>query len=230
MAEQESRRKILLSMKGFDSGNGVMSAFLATKTKTPSQTVLDFFNCKRLDKAMYLAAYCKYCGTSDGDKELQVCSGCKDMYYCSRYCQEKDWRCHKPTCRSVSKELRQQGAKELYQQSRKAQASMFFTASKAMINEILTHHKPDEESKPFSQTSIANVPAGRTRTYFPGEDAYVDVLPAGLEGPDVTIMTVCGECGEPADTTCPYCKDYIICSSKVCNKGSKHKVECRKNH
>lgn len=232
MAQQEERRQTLLS-QGFDSGNGAITPFLYTKTKDPDPTVLEFFNCKLLDKAIYLAIYCKYCGSSDKDKELQVCSGCEDMYYCSRYCQEKDWQCHKPACKCASKELRQHGAKELYTNFMKAKGTMFFTASKVMVNEILSHHKQSEESKPFSPTSISNVPAGRTRVYCEEDGTYVDILPDdynGSDGPAVTIMTVCGECGQPADTTCPYCNDYIICSSKVCNKVSKHKAECRKSH
>lgn len=41
-------------------------------------------------------AECQKCGAS-GD--LKVCSGCKQVSYCSPACQKQDWKTHKPQCR-----------------------------------------------------------------------------------------------------------------------------------
>lgn len=222
MSEQEERRKVVLSMKGFDSGNGVMSAFVAAAIPDHKQEIIRFFNAKQIGKAVFLSTYCKYCA---GSHELQVCSGCKDTYYCSRYCQEKDWKCHKSQCQGVSNESRVNGAKEFYNQAVKRNANIFLTASKVMCNEILSLYKSKGQYGPLSEAKINDVPPGVTR-YYCKDFGYFDVLPDDAEGPDVTIVTVCNECGSPTDRTCPRCNDYYICPSAVCNENSRHMETC----
>lgn len=29
------------------------------------------------------------------------CTGCKNVYYCNRTCQKKDWKTHKPSCKML---------------------------------------------------------------------------------------------------------------------------------
>jgi hypothetical protein len=38
--------------------------------------------------------------------KLQLCSGCRASWYCSRDCQRSDWRAHKAVCRRVQEEAR----------------------------------------------------------------------------------------------------------------------------
>ena len=40
---------------------------------------------------------CAGCGTMEG--KLCKCSGCRKVQYCSRECQGKDWKRHKPACK-----------------------------------------------------------------------------------------------------------------------------------
>lgn len=37
---------------------------------------------------------CEICGKKSDDR----CSQCKEVFYCSRKCQQKDWKMHKPVC------------------------------------------------------------------------------------------------------------------------------------
>mmetsp|Transcript_20965 Transcript_20965/g.58981 ORF Transcript_20965/g.58981 Transcript_20965/m.58981 type:complete len:264 (-) Transcript_20965:14-805(-) len=40
--------------------------------------------------------FCDYCG---GEENLKRCSRCKQIWYCSRDCQKKGWKSHKPRCK-----------------------------------------------------------------------------------------------------------------------------------
>ena len=50
---------------------------------------------------------CRYCSNSDVSSEfqqsLQACSRCKEAYYCSKECQKRDWKGHKPECTPFDK-------------------------------------------------------------------------------------------------------------------------------
>jgi len=39
---------------------------------------------------------CKVC--SNFNENMQLCSACKSVYYCSRECQKSDWKTHKTEC------------------------------------------------------------------------------------------------------------------------------------
>ncbi len=45
---------------------------------------------------------CQHCKKMDSSKEFQAsimkCSRCRTAYYCSKECQAKDWKSHKPSC------------------------------------------------------------------------------------------------------------------------------------
>ena len=40
---------------------------------------------------------CEFCKV-DNNKELKSCQSCEKVSYCSKECQVKDWRSHKPSC------------------------------------------------------------------------------------------------------------------------------------
>mmetsp|Transcript_14247 Transcript_14247/g.16143 ORF Transcript_14247/g.16143 Transcript_14247/m.16143 type:complete len:489 (-) Transcript_14247:583-2049(-) len=59
---------------------------------------IDFISRKGGDLSM-----CRYC--NELGEGYQTCSRCLTTRYCSRECQKKDWKGHKPYCHPMSKEL-----------------------------------------------------------------------------------------------------------------------------
>jgi len=47
----------------------------------------------------YLAK--KRCGACGSLTNTKACGGCGRVSYCSRACQKKDWRAHKPVCKRL---------------------------------------------------------------------------------------------------------------------------------
>ena len=51
---------------------------------------------------------CTWCGAIDtSEDKLNVCTGCKQVYYCSKDCQRSDWDSHRRFCRRKSNEVEQ---------------------------------------------------------------------------------------------------------------------------
>ena len=46
--------------------------------------------------------------TDNGTVNLSACGRCKSVYYCGVECQHKDWADHKPTCKAVVKQRKEQ--------------------------------------------------------------------------------------------------------------------------
>ena len=42
------------------------------------------------------------CHTCQSTESLKYCSGCRDVHYCSKACQTKDWKTHQTHCRKVA--------------------------------------------------------------------------------------------------------------------------------
>ena len=57
-----------------------------------------------LDNTAALQKRCALCGKL-GNKEnkIKVCSGCMNIWYCSKECQGADWKRHKPDCKEFRK-------------------------------------------------------------------------------------------------------------------------------
>merc|ERR1719468_698022 len=49
---------------------------------------------------------CCYCACSAQESCLTLCGGCKQVRYCSRDCQKKDWPQHKIWCQKSEEEVR----------------------------------------------------------------------------------------------------------------------------
>jgi hypothetical protein len=47
------------------------------------------------------ARACAACGAQGEGVELQLCSGCHAVRYCSPACQHADWKAHKAVCRLI---------------------------------------------------------------------------------------------------------------------------------
>ena len=52
------------------------------------------------ETADYLAK--KRCGGCGSLTNTQLCGGCGRVSYCSRACQKKEWRAHKPACQALA--------------------------------------------------------------------------------------------------------------------------------
>jgi len=48
---------------------------------------------------------CHYCACSSQDAHLSLCSGCKQVRYCSSVCQAEDWPQHKLWCRKSKEDF-----------------------------------------------------------------------------------------------------------------------------
>lgn len=60
---------------------------------------------------------CNYCNKLDGGTSMVRCSAWKRVHYCTRDCQKKDWKAHRPTClrmRHAKKEMVASGSKGQY--------------------------------------------------------------------------------------------------------------------
>ncbi|KAI8496223.1 hypothetical protein Bbelb_260640 [Branchiostoma belcheri] len=51
-------------------------------------------------KTTLCAKLCFQCGTTGGAVKLRRCNGCGVAMYCSRACQQKHRRHHRPTCKT----------------------------------------------------------------------------------------------------------------------------------
>lgn len=54
---------------------------------------------------------CGWCGKAEEGEKLQLCTGCKNVFYCSRACQKLAWPDHKPVC-GEWKKMRKEVKKE----------------------------------------------------------------------------------------------------------------------
>ena len=54
---------------------------------------------------------CSACGTKGGSDSLELCNGCKCVWYCDGDCQTNHRRDHKKECKRIKKELEKRGGK-----------------------------------------------------------------------------------------------------------------------
>lgn len=78
------------------SGGGV--------TVTPSEFVNIASRVERTAEMRDLAEYMnrKHCKQCDKLADTKACSRCKSVQYCSRECQKKHWKVHKPDCKTAA--------------------------------------------------------------------------------------------------------------------------------
>jgi hypothetical protein len=48
---------------------------------------------------------CRIPGTKDYEEKIKKCSGCLSVWYCSEFCQNRDWKHHKNACKTRSQGL-----------------------------------------------------------------------------------------------------------------------------
>ena len=61
-----------------------------------------------------------FCGVCGKTGDVQVCTGCEEVYYCGRECQLKDWPTHKVRCKQIQARRRAQA--ELLQKRKAEEA------------------------------------------------------------------------------------------------------------
>jgi hypothetical protein len=55
--------------------------------------------------AMPATRQCEVCGAIEGgDRQLLLCTGCREVRYCGRACQKQHWKQHKAVCKRADKE------------------------------------------------------------------------------------------------------------------------------
>eukprot|EP01083_Nonionella_stella_P045397 121972_1 len=82
----------------------------ADNKSTQGQTICTFLDCKSTKAQMF-------------------CGRCKSAFYCSRSCQKKDWRRHKPNCKKVEQKTEKDSA------SKKVSDSQSKADSKTIAND-----------------------------------------------------------------------------------------------
>ena len=94
--EGEEEAKLRLDLKSCRSGlNAMGDAF----TSIVCEKLLDIPQ-RNQPKFSYVSRIKMKCRTCLGmPTELLRCSACKKTYYCSKECQKKDWKKHKPRCK-----------------------------------------------------------------------------------------------------------------------------------
>lgn len=71
-----------------------------TTTKRDSSTLDDNPHQPQPKKSRF---GCQVCGILIGD--LMACDGCKDVVYCGKQCQQKDWKSHSQICTPIQKRI-----------------------------------------------------------------------------------------------------------------------------
>jgi hypothetical protein len=72
-----------------------------------------------------------------GKIATQRCSKCKNQWYCSRECQVKQWKAHKPLCEIISINRKEEDVKnEEFKKNQAAAASAQQQKKKPMIQDI----------------------------------------------------------------------------------------------
>ena len=127
---------------------------------------------------------CGHCGATEGT--LQVCGGCKNIYFCSRECQRSAWGQHKEQCEAM-KALRKNAKKEHGRLGKKS----FLMTDATCVGSVAFNYDPTA----VSMLMFSNVPpgmegavvaegaeAGLRRRLGPGFDTVVRQLTAQKEG------------------------------------------------
>ena len=74
--------------------------FLILARETPCDCMTPF---KEEAKLMYdKTARCRECLEEIPSDKILVCSQCEEAVYCSKTCQEKDWKSHKAMCQLIN--------------------------------------------------------------------------------------------------------------------------------
>ena len=95
-------------LKGTDDGHALKSkkvvGYLQTLSKMAEMVNDSTTNAGAFDEKGLRRKMCRYCNKAEDDpnfqKSLKSCSRCKQALYCSRECQQMDWKVHKRHCKA----------------------------------------------------------------------------------------------------------------------------------
>lgn len=76
---------------------------------------------------------CEYCNKRD--LPLSICTGCKDVYYCSAVCQKADWRGHRESCDAYMTQPRIVG-----RINEALDSPVFMNALYTLMNKCIAHY------------------------------------------------------------------------------------------
>ena len=155
---------------------------------------------------------CAVCAATGDGGQLLRCTQCKSRHYCSRTCQEKDWKRHKKACRYVAQQDKAvQAWKELeqiVQNTSRADAAQAFQRAKDEMATLQVEdgqQEPNPESDntsnlqqdPSTQGKAVNVRERSTRRATQHEDSSpVPVDATRSSSTSTSKMTASGQSRE----------------------------------
>eukprot|EP00026_Physarum_polycephalum_P019372 Phypoly_transcript_21352.p1 GENE.Phypoly_transcript_21352~~Phypoly_transcript_21352.p1 ORF type:complete len:164 (+),score=30.99 Phypoly_transcript_21352:32-493(+) len=113
-----------------------------------------------------MAAKCN-CGST---QNLQVCSGCKGIFYCSKEHQKSDWKAHKPLCTKIQQ-----------------------AATQGVVKETTTEGEKSKVPKPKQKVTVSYVGKFLNGHIFDQSEEFSFMLGAGqvIKGWDTGIGQLC---------------------------------------
>ncbi len=122
-----------------------------------------------------------FCGVCGKTGDVQVCTGCEEVYYCGRECQLKDWPTHKVRCKQM--QARRKAEAELQRRREEAAAAAAAAAASTSTTPSTTTATPQTPQptyplpKPAASTSTLSVSSsGSPSPGLPSSSASASTL------------------------------------------------------
>ena len=107
-----------------------------------------------------------FCGVCGKTGDVQVCTGCEEVYYCGRECQLKDWPTHKVRCKQMQAR-RKIEAEQQKRREEEAAAAAAAAAAASAAAATTPSPSPSSSSTPSSTTSSLSSSSSTSSTPQP---------------------------------------------------------------